>query len=127
MSIPEPNGELVSREPLHSKYLTAILTAAVTVGTALATVAHGSIGLTEVVQLVLVALGAVAAYIVPVLPGGWRGGVKVGAVILAAVLTAAVPFLLGGWSLEAVVIVILAGINALAAQLGVAVRVDAES
>lgn len=113
-------------EPLRSKYAAAVLSTLVVVGTSLATALGGHVDWSVLLQLAIVTAGAVGTYIVPVLPTGWRGGGKVGVAILAALLTAAVPFV-GGWTAQAVVLIILAGVQAAAVHLGVAIRVDGQN
>lgn len=112
-------------EPLHSKYAAAILSAITVVGTALATALGDKVDWSVLLQLAIVAAGAVGTYVVPVLPSGWRGGGKVGVAILAALLTAAVPFV-GGWTAQAIVLIVLAGVQAAAVHLGVAIRLDGQ-
>ena len=107
------------------KYATAILSLAVVILTALTAAASGPVTLTTILQLAVLALGGVITYIVPILDGRWKGGVKTGVAVVAALVSAVIPLVGGGFTWQAVFIVVLAGVQALATQLGVAIRVDA--
>lgn len=111
-------------EPLHTKYATPILSVVVVITTALTTAAQGHIGWTEIWQLLAVALGAVGTYIVPVLSGGWRSGVKVSIAVLAAAVAAAIPLVQGTWSTASIVIIVMAGVQALVTHLGGTLRLE---
>lgn len=112
--------------PSAQKYAVGLLSLAVTLVTALSVTAAGPWTLAVVLGVVVVGLQGVVAYIVPLLPGGWAGGLKTGLAVVLAVLAAILPLLTGtAWTFSNTLVVILAGINALAVQLGVAIRSDA--
>lgn len=67
---------------------------------------------------------AIGTYIVPVLSGGWRSGVKVGIAVLAAVVAAAIPLVQGTWSTASIVIIVMAGVQALVTHLGGTLRLE---
>jgi hypothetical protein len=108
-----------------TKYATALLSLTVLLVTSLTAALAGPITPTALIQLGLLFLGGVVTYVVPLLSGGWVGGLKVSIGVLAGVLAAVVPLLTGQpWTLQNTLIVLLAGVNALATQLGVAIRKD---
>lgn len=104
------------------KYATALLSLAVVLVTAV--VAMPDYTLVSILQFVVLGAGAVVTYVVPLLEGGWRGGLKTGIAVLAAVITAAIPLIGGVWNVQTIAVVVLAAVNALATQLGVNIRVD---
>jgi hypothetical protein len=68
--------------------------------------------------LVVLAAQAVVTYLVPVLTGRWAGGFKTGAAIVIAVVGTLIPLIAQGGHLlpSQVAILILSGLNALAAR-----------
>lgn len=108
-----------------TKYASALLSLTVLLVTSITAALAGPVTLTVLIQLGLLFLGGVVTYIVPLLSGGWVGGLKVGIGVVAAALAAVVPLLTGAhWNLQNTLIVVLAVVNALATQLGVAIRKD---
>jgi hypothetical protein len=79
--------------------------------------------------LVVLAAQAVVTYLVPVLTGRWAGGFKTGAAIVIAVVGTLIPLIAQGGHLlpSQVAILILSGLNALAAEIGVQIRLDTAS
>lgn len=77
-----------------------------------------------VVQFALLVLGAVVTYIVPLLPGPWKGALKTGVQILVVILVALLQFLIpSGFDPAAgVQLIIVAVLQALAVELGVQIR-----
>lgn len=108
------------------KYLASIIAIATVLFGALAQLT-GPIGPTEAVQLALLLVGAVGVYVGRLLDGSWAAGLKVGVAVATAVLTALAPLVVGNhtWSGSEVSMIILAGIQALGAQVGVDARLDA--
>lgn len=105
------------------KYATALLSLAVLVLGALATALTGVVSAVDIIQLVTLFLGGIVTFIVPLLAGGWRGGVKTGVAIATTILSAIVPFVVAGHITPAqVVLVVVAAINAAATELGVQIR-----
>jgi hypothetical protein len=107
-----------------NKYMVGLLQVVLISITALQAAMAGGVTATEAWQLAGLVVGAIVSVFVPLLQGPWAGGLKVGGAILGAIIAAVVPFAVGGWNADALVIVILAGLNALATQLGVSVRID---
>lgn len=115
----------ITLPPTAHTYATALLSLAVVLITALISIPNFTT--VTVIQFLILAAGAVAAYIVPLLKSGaWRGLVKTGMAILFAIGTAIVPLVGSDWSFHTIGLIVLAGVNALAVQLGVAIRIDAE-
>lgn len=105
------------------QYATALLTFVVTVVTALSAAAIGPWTATVIVGVIVVILQSVVSTFVPLVKGPWNAALKVGIPVILAVLYALVPLLTGtAWTFGNTLILILAGVNALAAQLGVAIR-----
>lgn len=110
---------------LQTKYLVAVVAIALALLNALQVAIAGGIDNAEAVQLVVVAAGAGLSILVPLLSGPWAGVLKTGFAVLAAAGTALAPLLLNGEVLpEQWITVIIAGISAIAVQIGVSVRTD---
>lgn len=108
-----------------NKYLVALLQVLLLFVAALqASLTDGSLSVTEAWQLAGLFVGAVVTYYAKILDQGWSAALKVGGAVLGALIAAVIPFLTSGWTAEAVAIVALAVINALATQFGVDMRVD---
>ena len=109
--------------PAGQKYATALLSLAVTLITALSAAAAGPWSLSVILGIVVVVAQGVVAYIVPLLDGAWQGGLKVGISLVLAAVTTVIPLLTGtAWTFSNTLVVILAVVNALTQQLGVAIR-----
>ena len=116
-------GEVQLASPAAQQWATALLTFAVTLVTALAAAAEGPWTASVVIGVVVVALQSIVATFVPLVKGVWAGALKVGIPVVLAVLYALVPLLTGtAWTFGNTLVLILAGVNALAAQLGIAIR-----
>jgi hypothetical protein len=77
----------------------------------------------EVWQLVALVAGAIAIYLLPLMPGKWAGAAKTGAAIVAALATAVVPYALQGHlTPEQIMVVAIAVLNALGVEVGVQAR-----
>lgn len=123
MTAPAPETTPVVLSPAAQQWATALLTFVVTVVTALAAAAVGPFTATVIVGLVVVVLQSVVSTFVPLVKGVWAGALKVGIPVVLAVLYALVPLLTDTpWTFGNTLILILAGVNALAAQLGIAIR-----
>lgn len=110
---------------LQTKYLVALVAIILAVLNALQVAVVGGIERAEVAQLVIVGAGALIAIAVPLVPGKWAGLLKTGLSIVIALATALAPLLITGTiTLEQWITVILAGVQALAVQIGVSVRTD---
>lgn len=110
---------------LQTKYLVAVVAIALAVLNALQTAIVGGVTPSEVAQLVVVLAGACASIAVPLVPGVWAGLVKTGLAIVTALATALAPLLITGQiTPEQWITVILAGVTALAVQIGVTIRTD---
>jgi hypothetical protein len=107
-----------------NRYLSAILSTAIVILTAFVAIPQDAftLGDPQVAAFVALAASTVISYLVPLVPGKWPGALKTGVGILAALFAAVWPLLSGSsvdWTL-----VVLAGLNALAQEFGVKVRVD---
>lgn len=108
-----------------NKYLVALLQVLLLFVAALqAALTDGLITPTEYWQLAGLFVGAIVTYYARILDSGWAAGLKVAGAVLGALIAAVIPFLTTGWSPEAIAIIALAVINALATQFGVDMRVD---
>lgn len=108
-----------------SKFLVAIIQIAVLVLAALQAALSNGLTVVESLQIVGIGIGAVVTYVVPLLATGWAAAFKVAGAVLGAVIAAAIPLAAGEWNASTLLIVVLAGLNALATQVGVDVRVQA--
>lgn len=116
-----PNKEI---QMVLNKYMVGLLQVLIISVTALQAAIADGLTLTEVWQLAGLVIGAIVSVFVPLSKGAWAGVLKVGGAVLGALIAAIVPFVTDGWTASAAVIVVLAGLNALATQLGVNMRVD---
>ncbi|MCJ1687796.1 hypothetical protein [Rathayibacter sp. VKM Ac-2927] len=108
------------------KYLAALLPGFILIFGALQTaLADELIDDVEAGQLLALVAGAITTFGVPLLKGRWAGGLKTGAAILAAIATLILP-LIYGFTWQALVIVVLAALSALATEIGVNARQDTE-
>ncbi len=107
-----------------NRYLSAILSTAIVLLTALVAIPSDAwtLGSPQITTFVALAASTVISYLVPLSSGKWAGIYKTGIAILAGIFTAVWPLLAGGsidWR-----VVVLAGLNALAQEIGVNVRLD---
>lgn len=110
---------------LQTKYLVAAVAIALALLNALQVAIAGGIDNAEAVQLAVVGAGAGLSILVPLVSGPWAGALKVGFAVIAAAGSALAPLLINGEVLpEQWVTVVIAGISAIAVQIGVSVRVD---
>ena len=110
---------------VFQKYATAIFSLAVLVIGALQVAVATGITPTAIAQLVVLALGGVITYLVPLVPGKWSGVLKTGIAILAAVIVLVIPYITAGTiTLDQILLVVVGAINAAATQLGVNIRKD---
>lgn len=110
---------------ISNKYLTPILTIVlIGLGAFQASLADGFTK-QEAFMLAALVIGAIVTYFAPVLQGKWPAILKVAGAVLGAAIAALIPFLDGTWDASAITIVVLAALNALAAQTGTDARVDA--
>lgn len=106
-----------------SKYLAALLHILIVVLGALATGLDKGLNLVAVVQLGILALGAVSVYLLPLIQWKYDGILKLAASAVSAALTALVPFLIqGNVTPSEWVTVILGALGVLAVALGVDAR-----
>lgn len=113
-----------------NRYLAAILQIAIVVITgftvlpATAFVDAAAVWAT-VVGLATLVVQAIATYLVPLTAGGWQAGLKVGVSVALAILGAIAQYVVAGHFTPGIVaLIVLAGLNALAAQVGVSARLD---
>lgn len=113
---------------ISSKYLTPVLTIAIlALGFFQASISDGIFTDLEKWQLASLLVGAIVTYIAPLTTGKWPAIFKVGGAVIGAVLAAIITAVTEGSVFDAnlLTIVVLAGLNALAAQTGTDQRVDA--
>lgn len=104
------------------KYLAALLPGIIIlVGGLQTALADDRIDATEGGQLIALTAGVIITFVVPIVDGRWAGLLKTGSAMVAAVATLIIPLLLG-FSWQALVIVALAALSALATEIGVQVR-----
>lgn len=109
---------------LFRKYAAALLPAVIVLLGALQTaLADNVIDATEGGQLIALLAGVGLTYFVPLLAGVWAGALKTGFAALAAIATLIIPFITG-FSWQALVIIFLAVLQAIATQIGVAARTE---
>ena len=110
----------------NNKYLTAILTVVLlAVGFFQTSISDGEFTPLEKWQFAALLVGAVVTYVGKILPGPWPGLLKVGGAVIGAALAAIITAVGTGSVFDAnlYTIVILAALNAFAAQIGVDARV----
>lgn len=106
------------------KYAAALLPAIIILLGALQTaLADNIIDQVEAGQLLALVAGVVATYLVPLVDGRWAGALKTGMAILAAIATLLIALIVD-FSWQALIIVALAGLQVLATEIGVHVRVE---
>lgn len=112
---------------IFQKYAAALLPFFVLVFGASATVfpkAGEPVDWNATAQFVVLVLGAVVTYLVPLLSAKWQGAAKTGVAIAAAIVSALLPFVLpGGFDPSvSVPVIIVAVLNVLSTELGVQIR-----
>lgn len=106
------------------KYLAALLPGFIILFGGLQTaLADDRIDAVEGGQMIALTAGVLITFVVPIVDGRWAGLLKTGAAMVAAVATLIIPLILG-FSWQALVIVALAALSALATEIGVQVRRD---
>ena len=122
--LPAQVGEVVALPSGAQKYAAALLSLAVVLITALAAAAAGPWTASVILGIVVVTLQGFTTHLLPLIDGPWRAVLKVGIALILAGISALLPLLTGlPWTFANTLIVILAIVNAAAAQLGVAIRV----
>ncbi|MBW4033040.1 MAG: hypothetical protein HIU88_10290 [Acidobacteria bacterium] len=108
-----------------SKYAPALIPLAIVLVGALAQLT-GHITLIDALQLIPLAGNALLIYLVPLFGTAARSGWKTGVAVLGALITAGIPYAATGHITGSqIAIVILAGLQALGAHIGVQIRNDA--
>jgi O-antigen ligase len=107
-----------------NKYLAGILTLAIVALTGFQVILPDGVTATEAWQFGGLVVAAIGTLFVPLLSGAYAAALKVGVAVAGAVFAAGVPFFTDGWSFAAIIVVGIAALNALAVQIGVAVRID---
>lgn len=109
---------------LFRKYAAALLPAIIVLLGALQTaLADSRIDETEGGQLLVLVAGVGVTYFVPIVHGWWAGALKTGFAVLAAIATLIIPFITG-FSWQALVIIALAALQAIATEIGVNARTE---
>ncbi|WNN95021.1 hypothetical protein SEA_MAGRITTE_44 [Microbacterium phage Magritte] len=113
---------------ISSKYLTPVLTIAIiALGFFQASNSDGVFTDLEKWQLASLLVGAIVTYYAPLATGKWVAIFKVGGAVVGAVLAAIITGVTEGslFDVNLITVIVLAGLNALAAQVGSDQRVDA--
>lgn len=107
-----------------NKYATAILQFVLILVASVQAALTDGVSTVEVWQLAAIGVANVGTYFVPLLKTNWVGLGKTGVAVAGAIIAAIIPIALDAWTTESFLLVVLAGLNALAAQAGVGIRVD---
>ena len=110
-----------------NKYLTPILTIIlIALGSFQAAISDGMFADVEKWQLAALTLGAIVTYAAPLTTGRWPAVFKVGGAVIGAAIATIIGFVEVGtiFDMNTITIVVLAALNALAAQTGADARVD---
>jgi hypothetical protein len=108
-----------------SKYSAAVLHILFVVLSALTAALDHGLNPATIVQLVILTIGAVVVYFVPLLDSKLSGILKVGASALTAALSVLAPLLLQGHITSAQwITIVLAALGALGVGVGVSARLD---
>jgi len=106
-----------------NKYAAALLNIALVIFGGLAVIEVWNID--AVAQFVALAGGSIVVYYAPLLDAKWAGALKTGAAVVIAIVAALVPLVNGGdYSGQSIALVVVAGLNALATEVGVKLRKD---
>lgn len=108
-----------------NQWLAGLLTVAITLLTAIqAMPANAWVDAPSVLQFAALALSTILALVLKLGKGRWPGVFKTGAAVLLAIIGAAMPLVIQGWFLTPTqwLILVIAGLNALAIELGVQIR-----
>lgn len=110
-----------------SRYSAALTAVAITLVGALAQLTNGFHG-ADAWQIALLGVNAVAIYVVPLIGAQYSGVAKTVTAIVVALLTAIIPLATQGGDISGaqIAIVVLAGLQAFGAHLGVQMRKDAD-
>lgn len=114
---------------VNNKFITPLVTIAILV-VGFIQVANSDNDFTtlEKVQLLALIVGAVVTYFAPLTKGRWPGIFKVGGAVIGAALAVIITALMEGTVIDSnlLIVVILAALNAFAAQTGTDARIDAQ-
>lgn len=107
-----------------SRFLAAFLSFALTLVGALVTIPSGALNWQAGVQLVILGISTAVVLLLPLAPSAqWQGILKTGAAVVLAVLNGLTPLLLGGkYDHTTIGLIVLAGLQAVASEIGVQVR-----
>jgi len=111
---------------LFQKYAAALIPLAILVLAGIPAVQADPDNLSVWLPFVVLVLGAVGTWAVPLFPTGWQGRAKIGVSAIAAAVSAVLPFLLPtGWNPEtSIPLLLIAILNATATALGVTIRTE---
>lgn len=108
------------------KYAAALISVGIILVGYLAQLGDGVFGGPNVVQLGALVVAAIGTYVAPLLAGRWAAAAKVALPVLAAIFAAVYPFVVAGHLTgNQIAIVFLAALQALGAQVGADLRLDA--
>jgi hypothetical protein len=110
---------------LANRYAAAILSIAVIVLTAFLAIPEDQRDAPTLWQFTALAISSGTVYLLPLLDGKWAGLLKTGSAVVLAVIGALIPLLsTGTLSATQWLVLLLAGLNALATEIGVKLRKD---
>lgn len=112
---------------MNNRILTPILTVVIlSVGFFQTSISDGDFTTLEKWQFAALFVGAMVTYIAKILPGSWPGILKVAGAVIGAALAAIITAVMTGsvFDTNLFTIVVLAALNAFAAQIGVDARVN---
>jgi hypothetical protein len=108
-----------------NRYAAALLSIGILAITAFIAIPEGERTLPSILQFGALVVGLFATYLLPLLPVRWAGVLKTGAAIVFGVIGALVPLIsTGTLTTTQILVVMLAGLNALAVEMGVQIRKD---
>lgn len=107
------------------KYAAALLQVAIIAIGAFSVIPEAELSWVSLAQIAVLVAGAGITYIVPLVDGKWQGALKTGLSAGAALVTAAIPFMVNGSITPTqAAVVALAALNAIASEIGVAMRTE---
>lgn len=109
---------------IFQRFAAALLPFFILVIGASQTVLKDPIDWNAIIVFAVLVLGAIVTYILPLVDKKWQGALKTGVAILTVILSALLPFVLpGGFDPSVnVPVIIVAVLNAIATEFGVAIR-----
>jgi hypothetical protein len=121
------SGVLVTPSSPAAKFAAGLIGVAIAVAAAITSAGDGAVSPGSAVQIALVGVGAVGIFLLPLVGPHYAATAKVTLAVVTAVLTAVLPLAIqgGGIGGTQIVVVVLAGLQALGAAVGVGIRREA--